>query len=258
MPVLLLLSGGVNEARVRRRVLRLKLLDRFKIRGVGNDFRKLLHLVQLIQFYFGSLVLNDRIAHDNSSLCDLTQNVRTNMKSTTTKSVFFRLLPTRRNRFAASREPSRGPASLSRCGDPRRRFSCPSRTQSGADKIVSKLPHWTGKFAAFVEHVVERINEHVDFFFADDERRKNFQHVHRVTGYLRENAVLAQHLSHDHLRKEHLVDLVQKLPCHLELELVRFMKLNSHHEAFAAHLFYEGMFRLEPLDFLHEQCAHFS
>jgi hypothetical protein len=63
---------------------------------------------------------------------------------------------------------------------------------------------------------------------------------------------------YDHLREQHLVDLVQKLPRHLELELVRFVKLNAHHEAFATHFFYEGMFRLQPFDSFHEQRAHFS
>ena len=75
------------------------------------------------------------------------------------------------------------------------------------------------------------------------------QHVHRMTGYLRENAVFAQHLSHDHLREEHLVDLVQKLPRHLELELARLVKLNPDHEAFAAHFLNEGMFCLAALRF---------
>ena len=42
MSVLLLLSGGINQARVRRRVLRLEILDRLKVCGVGDDFGKLL------------------------------------------------------------------------------------------------------------------------------------------------------------------------------------------------------------------------
>src|SRR5262249_46370345 len=135
------------------------------------------------------------------------------------------------------------------------RLGSPSRTNRGADKIVSKFPHWTRKFATFGEHVVERVDKHIDFFFADDKRRKDLEDVHSVTGHLRQDTVLAQHLSHDHLGEEHLVDLVQKLPRHLELELAGFVKLNTHHEAFAAHFFNEGMFRLEPFDFLHQQCA---
>src|SRR3954453_8556954 len=66
MRVLLLLSGGINQARIRRRVLWLELLDRFKIGLVGYDFRKLFQLLQLIQFCFGFLLLNNSSAHDNS------------------------------------------------------------------------------------------------------------------------------------------------------------------------------------------------
>src|SRR5581483_9678845 len=108
--------------------------------------------------------------------------------------------------------------------------------EGGLDEVVSQLPHRAGKFAALGENVIQRINEHIDFLFANDERRENFHHVHRVTRHLRENAMLAQHLGHDHLGKEHLVDLVQKLPGHLELELARLMKLDSNHQAFATYL----------------------
>src|SRR6476646_5298979 len=66
MRVLLLLSGSINQARIRRRVLWLVLLDRFKISRVGHDFRKRLQLLQLIQFCFGLLLLNNSSAHDNS------------------------------------------------------------------------------------------------------------------------------------------------------------------------------------------------
>src|SRR4051812_24601229 len=159
------------------------------------------------------------------------------------------------NRFAASQ--SVWPW-LRRRGDSRRRFSHPSRTDRSTDKIVPEFPHRSRKFATLHQYVVQSVNEHVDFFFADDQRRKDFQHVHAMTGYLRKNTMFAQHLSDDHLREEHLVDLVQKLPCHLELELARFVKLDAHHEAFATYLLYEGMFCLQSFDFLHEQCAHFS
>jgi hypothetical protein len=43
----------------------LELFDRFKIGGVGYDFRKLLQLLQLIQFCF-RLLLNDSSTHNNS------------------------------------------------------------------------------------------------------------------------------------------------------------------------------------------------
>src|SRR6476660_9853896 len=255
MRVLGFLCRSVNQARIRRRVLWLELLDRFEIGRVGHDFCELLHLLQLIQSCFRLLLLNDSSAHDNSSLFWLTQNVSPNKKSTTTNS---RRSRDSRQHVSLQIEGHRSVLPLSRRGHSRRRFSRPSRTNRSADKIVSKFPHWTGKFATFSERVVERVDEHVDFFFADDERRKDFQHVHRVTGDLRENAVLAQYLGYDHLREEHLVDLVQKLPSHLKLELVRFVKLNAHHQAFAAHFFYEGMLRLQPFDSLREQRAHFS
>ena len=67
MRVLLLLSGGINQARIRRRVLRLEILDRFKVGRVGDDFGELLQLLQpgLIPFRFS--FLNDSSAHDTLS-----------------------------------------------------------------------------------------------------------------------------------------------------------------------------------------------
>src|SRR5512133_2988184 len=85
MRVLGFLRGSVNQARIRRRVLRFELLDRFEISRVGHDFGKLLQLLQLIQLCFG-LLLNDSSAHDNSSLFWLKPNVRANTTSTTTNS----------------------------------------------------------------------------------------------------------------------------------------------------------------------------
>src|ERR1044071_7200107 len=136
------------------------------------------------------------------------------------------------------------------------RFRLASRTNRSAYEIVFKFPHWTGEFATFSEYVVECVYEHVDFFFANDERRQNFQHIHAMTGYLRQNTVLAQHLGHDHLSKEDLVDLVQQLPSHLELELGGFMKLNAHHETFATHFLDKGMLRFQAFDSSHERGAH--
>src|SRR5438477_9961126 len=68
MRVLLLLRRRINEAWIRRRVLRFELLDRFEVGRVGHDFGKLLQLLQLVQLCFGLLLLNDSSAHDNSSL----------------------------------------------------------------------------------------------------------------------------------------------------------------------------------------------
>ena len=46
------LRGGVDEARVRRRVLRLEILDRFEVARIGHDYGKFLELFELIQFCF--------------------------------------------------------------------------------------------------------------------------------------------------------------------------------------------------------------
>src|SRR6476646_12106018 len=68
MRVLGFLCRSVNQARIRRRILWLELLDRFEIGRVGHDFRKLLQLLQLVQFCSGFLFFNDSSAHDDSSL----------------------------------------------------------------------------------------------------------------------------------------------------------------------------------------------
>ena len=77
-----------------------------------------------------------------------------------------------------------------------------------------------------------------------------------MTGDLRENAMFGEQLRYDHLREEDLVDLVQELPCHPQFKLVRFVKLDRDHEAFAAHFFDEGMFRPQRVDALHQHCSH--
>src|SRR5438128_594891 len=73
-----------------------------------------------------------------------------------------------------------------------------ARTERSANKIIPELPHRSRKFAAFGEDVVERVDEQVDFFLADDEGRQNFHHIHRVTRDLGQDAMLAQHLGHHH------------------------------------------------------------
>ena len=67
---------------------------------------------------------------------------------------------------------------------------------------------------------------------------------------------LREHLGHDHLREEDLVDLVQKFPGHLELKLVRLVELDRDHESFAAHFLDEGMFRAQRIDPLDQELAH--
>ena len=52
MTVLLLLRRGVNQARIRRRILRLEILDRLEVARVGDDFGEFLQLLELIQLCF--------------------------------------------------------------------------------------------------------------------------------------------------------------------------------------------------------------
>src|SRR6266545_2308102 len=109
-------------------------------------------------------------------------------------------------------------------------FGHASRAKRRFDEIIPEFPHRSRKFAALGKNVIERIDEHVDFLFSDDKRRQNLHHIHGVPGNLREDTMLAQHLCHDHLREQHLVDLVQKFPRHLQFELLWFMKLDPDHE----------------------------
>ena len=113
-----------------------------------------------------------------------------------------------------------------------------------------------GNLPAFGEHIVERIDEFVNLDFANDQRRKNFHHIHGVPGNLGKNAMLAQHLRHHHLREKHLVDLVQEFPGHLQLEFSRLMEFDADHQAFAADFLDETVFRAQRLDFFAKQCAH--
>src|SRR5437773_368052 len=77
-----------------------------------------------------------------------------------------------------------------------------------------------------------------------------------MAGDLRENTMLAQHLGYDHLREEDLVDFVEKLPRHLELELGRLMELDSDDEPFTAHFLDERMFGAQRVDALDQERAH--
>src|SRR5438309_3643456 len=63
MPVLLLLGSGINQARIRRRIFRLKILDRFKVGRIGHDFGELLQLLELIQLC--PFLVRDSSAHKN-------------------------------------------------------------------------------------------------------------------------------------------------------------------------------------------------
>ena len=48
--------------------------------------------------------------------------------------------------------------------------------------------------------------------FRNDERRQNFDHIHIVTGNLRENPMPAQQRHHDKLRKEPVIDPMHHSP----------------------------------------------
>jgi len=130
------------------------------------------------------------------------------------------------------------------------------RTERVPNEVLSDLPHRARELSAIGQDIVERGDEKIHFFFGDDERRENFDHVHRVAGDLRQNPMLAQHLGDDHLGEEDLVDFVEKLPRHLEFELGRLVKLDSDDEAFPAHFLDEGMFRAQRVYALDQERAH--
>src|SRR6266550_8649218 len=67
MLILLLLGRCVNQTWICRRVLRLKVSYRFKIRRVGDDFCKLLELLELIRFRSSFFLVSDSGAHNSSS-----------------------------------------------------------------------------------------------------------------------------------------------------------------------------------------------
>src|SRR6266478_3412847 len=82
MPVLLLLSSGINQAWVRRRILRLEILDRFKVGRVCDDFGKLLQLLELIQLRL--FLRSDSSNHNKSSVWLQLKTYARNERSTTT------------------------------------------------------------------------------------------------------------------------------------------------------------------------------
>src|SRR5438876_6072086 len=70
MSVLLLLSSGIHQTRIRRRVLGLEVLDRFEVGSVRDDFSELLQLLKLIQLRFSFFLFGDHSAHNYFSfLC---------------------------------------------------------------------------------------------------------------------------------------------------------------------------------------------
>ena len=125
-----------------------------------------------------------------------------------------------------------------------------------ADEVLADFPHGAGELSAFGQDIVERGDEEIHFFFADDEGRKNLDYVHGVTGHLSENAMLAQHLGDDHLGEEHLVDFVEEFPRHFELEFRRLVELDADDEAFAANFLDERMLRAQRIHALDQKRAH--
>src|SRR3984893_19336822 len=63
MKILLLLGGGVDQARVRRGVTRFEFLDRLKVARVGDDNGKLFELFELADFSAGFCVFGSGGTH---------------------------------------------------------------------------------------------------------------------------------------------------------------------------------------------------
>src|SRR5215510_7252819 len=66
MRILRFLRGGVNQTRIRRRILRLEFLHGLKVRRVSDDFGKRLQLVELSQFRSSLFLFSNSSAHNNS------------------------------------------------------------------------------------------------------------------------------------------------------------------------------------------------
>src|SRR5439155_10162136 len=78
-----------------------------------------------------------------------------------------------------------------------------------------------------------------------------------MSGDLYKDMMFAEHLANDHLSKERLVDLVQKLPRHLEFQFLRLLKLDSDHESFPTRFLEERMLCAQFVDLAHQKRAHF-
>ena len=71
MRVLLFLRRGINQTRVRCRVLWLKLPDRFEIARVSNDLRELLDLFELSKLRLNFLFIRNNATYRLSLFSDL-------------------------------------------------------------------------------------------------------------------------------------------------------------------------------------------
>src|SRR4030095_12882070 len=88
MRVLRFLRGGVNQTRIRRRILRLVFLSWLQVRGVSDNFGKLLQLLELIQFRSGLFVFSNSSAHNKFSVWTSPETYASIKGSTTLKSIY--------------------------------------------------------------------------------------------------------------------------------------------------------------------------
>src|SRR6266481_3205997 len=137
MRVLGFLRRSVDQARIRGRVLRLELLDRFEIGRVGHDFRKLLQLLQLIQFCFGLLLLHNSSAHDNSFFWLNSKGTPEQKIDNDKLETFAQLGATR---FAASRMTSTRPASVKQMQTPPKALQSSAANQSQRGQNCFQVP----------------------------------------------------------------------------------------------------------------------
>src|SRR5436305_3390321 len=77
-----------------------------------------------------------------------------------------------------------------------------------------------------------------------------------MPGHLGENAMLTQHLGHNHLREEDLVDFVQKLPTYLQSKFGRLVKLDGDDQTFTAYFLDKGVLSAQRVDPLHQKRTH--
>src|SRR6185369_9480758 len=94
MRVLWFLRGGINQTRIRRRILRLEFLHGLKVRRVSNNFGKLLELIELIQFRFSFFIFSNSSVHNKFSVWTSSETYSPIKRSTTTKSLYgLRVIP---------------------------------------------------------------------------------------------------------------------------------------------------------------------
>src|SRR5213075_221864 len=88
MRVLRFLRGGINQTRICRCVLRLEFLHGLEVRGVSDNFGKLLQLLELIQFRSSLFVFSNSSAHNKFSFWTSSETYASIKGSTTIKSIY--------------------------------------------------------------------------------------------------------------------------------------------------------------------------